>query len=188
MVMPLDLAFASRELEGRFTDMLIKHKGEELGGVFFWDWDRINKMHYKRHEAIFGDRSIAMISDYIVCPNTSNLRNREYMVSDLSQLVGIAEATAESRHCLYLHWHTHPNGDNMPSENDKAHWVKHWSNKYYHVWGAIACIRSLDDTLHVRCHEVIKERGTPWQTVGGQFYGWNYINYLIRRYNKRGSK
>ncbi len=182
----VDIAFADRKLEKRFTELLIKHRDEEQGGVLFWTWGTIGNMQWKRHQAIFGRKAIGIITDWLVCPNVSNLRTRQYEPSDIEQLVGIAEETAASRNCFFMHWHTHPNGFNRPSEGDKAHWMQYW-NQYYSVSGAIACIGS-DNRLNVRCHTVLTERGTPLQTVDGHFYHWNWINHLIRRYEQKGKR
>lgn len=187
--MKIDLAFANRELEKQFYDTLIKKRNEEIGGILFWKWGQLNNLHWKRHEAIFGDRSIGLISDWLICPNVSNLRDREYSVSDLRQLIAIAEQTAESRRVSFIHFHSHPpTGSRAPSVPDMNFWKLHFSD-YGWARGAIAQIDHGGE-LYVHCYTNKPSKHNEFE--GGRFLDWSFITYKIRRYynkypNRKGA-
>lgn len=134
MLEPTDLIFKDAQLEKRFADFIAYDPGKERGGVLFYTFDQAVKMHWRMHERIFGQRYFGVITDWIVCPNVSNLPEREYSVSDFKQLLAIAQQTAKFRCCHALHFHTHPVGSTTtPSKQD---FDTTW--KYYNIYGGWA--------------------------------------------------
>lgn len=181
----INLAFASKTLESQFHATMREYRNEEIGGILFWQYGQINDLHWKRHKAIFGDFSMGLISDWLICPNVSNLRDREYSVSDIKQLIGIAEQTARSRKLAFIHFHSHPtSGGRDPSIADKNFWKMHF-NDYGWARGAIAQIDNTD-ALYVECHSTNPRN--PEQFERGHFFRWSYINYRIKRYYKTHPK
>lgn len=179
----IDLAFVNREAERRFANMVIGTT-EEIGGILFYNWGQLNGLHWAKQNRLFGMKSIGLISDWIVCPNVSNLRDRKYQVSDLEQLIGIAEATERSRGCFSLHFHTHPrpNANTRPSKADLDFWWRNF-NFYGSASGVIASESQFRPSgIAVVCHSQI---GPNRDQSVGRFLSWQYINYVIRRDAKR---
>lgn len=177
--MTINLVFANRPLEKQFAHIVQRASGkEEIGGILFWDWGQINNLHWAKHNRLFDCKSIAMISDWIICPNVSNLRDREYKVSDLKQLIGIAEQSSISRRCQFLHFHTHPNQSLEPSDSDKAFWDAHFS-WYAQAHGVIASTSPWHD-VDLACFTRLT-RDSKRLTLRGRFHTWKWINYKLRK-------
>lgn len=173
----MNLIFETPKLEKCFGKIVSQHPNEEIGGILFYEWGRINNLHYKTHERIFGVTHIGMITDWIVCPNISNLRDREYAVSDLKQLIAIAEQTADSRDCMFLHFHTHPNYNTSPSNADKAFWQAHFA-LYGDAQGVVVA-KDTSDGFKLACHtKALWRNGDDWKA--GRYLTWNYARRLIR--------
>lgn len=183
--MAIDLAFANRDLERRFAKMVVGSK-EEIGGILFWNWGRLNNLHFRTHKRLFGINGIGLVTDWIVVPNVSNLRNREYKVSDLSQLIAIAEQSADSRGCDFLHFHTHPfPSSTTPSDADLKFWQAYF-HRYGHANGAVVAENHVRYSgFEVACHSLWS--GGKHHEVG-RFLDWRYINYLVRRDKRERAK
>jgi hypothetical protein len=182
MAYSIDLIFANSKIEQRYAKLIYAHKDEEIGGLLFFNWGRINDLHWKRHEKIFGEKHFGMITDWIVCPNVSNLRNRVYLVSDLSQLVAIGEQSAESRGCMFVHFHSHPSRSTKPSPADMEFWRANFG-EYGYSRGAIAA-ENMNTGFELTCYTQFIKSGGERQLLSGRFLHWKWINYLLRRYEK----
>lgn len=184
--MKIDLAFIDKALEKRFAQMVIGAR-EELGGLLFFKWGQIGSLHFRTHRRLFGANSVGLITDWIMCPNVSNSRHRQYQVSDLSQLIGIAEQTEEARGCFSLHFHTHPKpaASTDPSKADLDFWWSHfnWHGSAHGV--VVAENRCLGSGFMLTCHS---QQGRARQRYVGRFLEWRYINRLIRNDEKARSK
>jgi proteasome lid subunit RPN8/RPN11 len=182
MYEPVTLAFATAALERKFARLVSNARGEEIGGLLFWDLGRINDLHYKTHKRLFGRGAIGIITHWIVCPNVSNLRDRRYQVSDLEQLIGIAEQTERSLGCLALHFHSHPKGSIEPSQPDLQFWKTHWS-KYGSGDGVVvAATDTRTCGLDMACYAVSLSGNTYRR---GHFLEWSYIRSVFRKDAKR---
>lgn len=182
MLEPTDLIFKDAQLEKRFADFIAADPGKERGGVLFYTFDQAVKMHWRMHERIFGQRYFGVITDWIVCPNVSNLPERKYDVSDIEQLVAIAEQTAKARGCYFMHFHTHPNGRYwVASDGDLQFWW-HYFNPYGR-WseGAIAACQPYNRKhMNVVCH-MQTNYGNKREHKVGKFWPRHWVNYLLRR-------
>lgn len=175
-----DLAFATPELEQRFQAII--NVDEEMGGILFFKRDKVADIHWKTHQSLFGCNYLSMITDWVVVPNVSNRRRSEYKVSDLSQMMGMAEQTAESRGCYWLHWHSHPRDSHPePSQADWAFWSNY--NNGYAKMGAIACVGrpwlytpGYDAPLAVVCHSI--QNGEQYCD---RFLHWDYIKRQLKK-------
>lgn len=176
------IAFESPELEKKFQNFIAQRKNYEVGGVVFFQNKQVADMHYKRHEKIFGVKSVLLIQDWLICPNTSDIPDRQYKVSNLEQFIGIAEQTADSRGLAFAHFHTHPGGNVKPSENDIAHWFQNWpmyhSSSNY-TRGVIAGVNYNND-IEVVCHSLQKKDNQTVISTSG-FLRWKWIKYCIRK-------
>lgn len=181
MFEPVKLAFASAALERRFARM-VSNTREEIGGLLFWDLGRINDVHYKTHQRLFGRGVVGIISHWIVCPNVSNLRGRRYQVSDLEQLIGIAEQTERTLGNLSLHFHSHPSGLITPSPADLLFWKNHWA-KYGTASGAITGPSDLRACgFDIACYSIDLHTN---KYRSGSFLEWSYIRSVFRKDAKR---
>lgn len=183
--MPLsavDFVFATRELERRFAGFIAEDPGKERGGILFYTFDQIVKMHWRMHQRIFGTRIAGVITDWIVVPNTSNLPDREYSVSDLKQFIAIGEQTAKARRCFFMDFHTHPSGNaHLPSEDDITFWWEHFNPYGHWAEGAIAAHdRWNHQHFDLYAHHIEQWRGKPRTHTMGRFFRRSYVNYLLR--------
>lgn len=181
MLEPTDLIFKDLKTERLFANFMAEDPRKERGGIIFYTLDQAAPMHWRMHERIFGKRVFGVITDWIVCPNTSNLPDRHYQVSDFEQLVAIAEQTAETRECYFMHFHTHPNGKFwVPSDRDLAFWWEHF-NPYGH-WadGAIAACEPYNHKhFNLVCHTQVNWSGKREHRMG-KFWSRHHVNYLLR--------
>lgn len=178
----MKVAFKDADLENKFFRFINDRRKYEVGGVLFYQFSNIANLHWKRHLKLFDCKYLAIVQDWLICPNVSNLPDRVYSVSDIDQFVGIAEQTADSRGLAFMHFHTHPNGGQRPSDNDLIHWLNHW--QLYHSGSgqsraAIVTVNGFDE-LHVACHDV-KKKADKIEFSTGNFLRWQYINYKIRK-------
>ena len=189
MLRPVDFVFNDDQLEAQFAKFIADDPGKERGGVLFFVYDQVTKMHWRMHERIFGQRYFGIITDWIVCPNTSNLPDREYSVSDLKQLLGIAEQTAKARHCYAMHFHTHPIGSTIkPSKEDFDIWWKHFNKFGSWTETAIAAPHWDNPNFALACHRQDLDRQKSQRVHRqGLFYSWNEIDAILasdERYQK----
>lgn len=177
----INLAFIDREAERRFARLIVGQR-EEVGGILFFDYGRIENLHWAKHQRLFGMKSIGLIRHWLVCPNTSNLRGREYAVSDFDQLLGIAEQTADALGCAFLHFHSHPNGSLAPSSADLRFWEKYFAAGGGKGRGVVATEDSwCANGFKLACQQVEGEN----KYSAGRFLAWDYIRHVIRNDSRR---
>ncbi len=182
--MKIHLAFIDRQSEKRFAEM-VTGTTEEIGGLLFIKYGQIKSMHHRTHRRLFEVNSVGLITHWIVCPNISNLRDREYQVSDLKQLIGIAEQTEKACGGWALHWHTHPNGSVLPSDPDLDFWWKHF-NQHRSAYGVVAAAgRQYGAGFSLACHHQV---GQERKLEMGRFWSWRWINSVIRADEKARAK
>lgn len=182
----MNIAFENPQLEKRFKRFIENNHGKEVGGVLFYHFDQVADIHWKRHERLFGDKSVGLITDWLICPNVSNLPDREYSVSDLKQFIGIAEQTADTREVLFMHFHSHPNNNLSPSSNDLKHWFDWWPlypQTQSYTRAAIVGKVGWDGELNMVCHN-IEKHGDKTNIKQWNLLPWKYIRYRIRKDEK----
>lgn len=173
----IDLAFDDREMEHRFARLIVGQR-EEVGGILFIDWGRLKDLHWAKHQRLFGVKFVGLIKHWLLCPNVSNLRDREYQVSDLKQLIGIAEQTAESTNCLFLHFHSHPNRSLAPSDADLSFWNTYFKSEHSAFGRGVVVTENIwnESGIGLACHNAVPAA----KHRAGRFLSWDYVNHTIR--------
>lgn len=118
------ILFSNPRLEYRLRRMVQTHHEEEIGGWFIINssnpicWP--DRFDYGAVEHAIGGQ-FRMIDGVIVAPNMQRDKATKYSAWDDAKARELAWETAQALHGYTLAWHTHPNGNEEPSNADIAH-------------------------------------------------------------------
>lgn len=158
--------FVSPDLENQFRIFAGKQMGEEIGGFFLVNYDYPVPMRWKKFKSL-GIGLPALIQSWIVLPNASKNKARQWSAWDFEKAHEAAEATAHSLRAVLLHFHSHPfDAEITPSTADILFW-----NKWCDGEGVILTHKPMRLTPY---RVEAKHAGTT-STVkceSGEFYGW----------------
>lgn len=137
------LMFSHRGLESDFRQFV--KSPTEVGGYFIVSLDKpeeVDARILKREYGLPQYPSLAYISSWLVIPNDHPEPERKYQPGvQADSLWRLARETARSmRHAWAIHFHTHPSGKVLYSEDDLGFW------KTYAVWA-----QSIKDTFSEAC-------------------------------------
>lgn len=122
MVYTIATMFATPQLENQFRNFEINHSGVEIGGYFLGTTRMPNGLQWTKFKRA-GGKFTFFIHSWVMLPNVDKSPTNTWSAWDLNKAQEAAMLTAMSMNLSLLHFHSHPNGNSQPSQQDLLFWA-----------------------------------------------------------------
>jgi len=170
MVYTIATMFATPQIEERFRNFHLNNAEAEIGGYFLGTTRLPNRLKWTSFKRA-GGKFVFFIHSWVMLPNVAKTTRNTWQAWDLDKAQEVSELTAQSMGLSLLHFHSHPNGNIEPSNQDLLFWSKWCDGEGVIVTGS---------PLRLTNYNVqVKRAGSTAdvEMAAGDFFTWRTKNF-----------